>query len=91
MRVNGEHCLRRALLLAAIDFEERGCFRLLTEHYGDCPLFFGRSDGSSGETMLRAMMERRTEQAVGSFRQLYGKTSNADALRPFFPTAVRGC
>ena len=74
------------MLLAAIDFAERGCFRLLTEHYDDCTLFFSRSDGSSGETM-----QRRTEQAVGSFRQLYGKTSNADALHPFFPTAVRGC
>ena len=72
------------MLLAAIDFAERGCFRLLAEHYGDCTLFFSRSDGSSGETMLRAMMERKTEQTVGSFRQLYGKTPNADALCPFF-------
>ena len=84
MRINGAHRLRRALLLAAIDFAERGCFRLLTEHYDDCTLFFSRSDGSSGETMLPAMMERRTEQTVGPFRQLYGKTTNADALRPFF-------
>ena len=72
------------MLLAAIDFEERGCFRLLTEHYDACTLFFCRSHGSSGETMLHAMMERRTEQTVGPFCQLYGKTPNADALRPLF-------
>ena len=72
------------MLLAAIDFEERGCFRLLTEHYDACTLFFCRSYGSSGETMLHAMMERRTEQTVGPFCQLYGKTPNADALRPLF-------
>lgn len=68
-------------LLAAIDFEERTYFRLLTERYDDCTLFFSRSDGSSVETMLQELMERKTEQTVEFFRQVYGKAPNADALR----------
>ena len=68
-------------LLAAIDFEERTYFHLLTERYDDCTLFFSRSDGSSVETMLQELMERKTEQTVEFFRQVYGKAPNADALR----------
>lgn len=68
-------------LLAAIDLEERTYFRLLTEHYDDCTLFFSRSDGSSAEGMLHELMQRKTEQTVEFFRQTYGKAPNAEAIR----------
>lgn len=68
-------------LLSAIDFEERTYFKLLTEHYDACTLFFCRSDGSSVEAMLKELMARKTEQTVAFFQQVYGKTPNADALR----------
>ena len=68
-------------LLAAIDFEERIYFELLREHYDDCTLFFSRSDGSSVETMLHALMQRKTEQTVEFFRQAYGKAPDAEAIR----------
>ncbi len=68
-------------LLAAIDLEERTYFRLLTEHYNDCTLFFSRSDGSSVEGMLHALMQRKTEQTIEFFRQAYGKAPNAEAIR----------
>ncbi len=68
-------------LLQAIDFEERIYLKLLTEHYDECTLFFSRSDGSSVEAMLTGLMQRKTEQTVEFFRQVYGKAPNADALR----------
>ncbi len=68
-------------LLQAIDFEERIYLKLLTEHYDECTLFFSRSDGSSVEVMLTGLMQRKTEQTVKFFRQVYGKAPNADALR----------
>ena len=68
-------------LLHAIDFEERIYIRLLTGHYDECTLFFSRSDGSSVEAMLTGLMQRKTEQTVEFFRQVYGKAPNADALR----------
>lgn len=68
-------------LLQAIDFEERIYIKLLTEHYDECTLFFSRSDGSSVEVMLTGLMQRKTEQTVEFFRQVYGKAPNADALR----------
>lgn len=68
-------------LLQAIDFEERIYIKLLTEHYDECTLFFSRSDGSSVEAMLTGLMQRKTEQTVEFFRQVYGKAPNADALR----------
>lgn len=68
-------------LLAAINLEERTYFRLLTEHYNDCTLFFSRSDGSSAERMLHDLMQRKTEQTVEFFRQAYGKAPNAEAVR----------
>ena len=68
-------------LLSAIDFEERIYIKLLTEHYDECTLFFSRSDGSSIETMLKEMMNRKTEQTVDFFCQIYGKKPNSDAIR----------
>ena len=68
-------------LLAAIDFEERIYFELLQEHYDDCTLFFSRSDGSSVEAMLNELMQRKTEQTVEFFRQVYGKAPDAEAIR----------
>lgn len=68
-------------LLAAIDFEERIYIRLLTEHYDDCTPFFSRSDGSSVETMLNGLMQRKTEQTVEFFHQVYGKAPDATAIR----------
>lgn len=69
------------VLLRAIDFEERTYFRLLTEHYDDCTLFFSRSDGSSAERMLNELMQRKTEQTVEFFQQAYGKAPDAEAIR----------
>ncbi len=68
-------------LLEAIDFEERIYIKLLTKHYDECTLFFSRSDGSSVETMLSGLMQRKTEQTVAFFCRVYGKEPNAEALR----------
>ncbi len=68
-------------LLAAIDFEERIYVQLLTAHYDACTLFFSRSDGSSVETMLTALMRQKTEQTVAFFDSVYGKAPNANAIR----------
>ena len=68
-------------IIQAINMEERIYFRLLTEHYDDCTLFFSRSDGSSAETMLRELMDRKTEQTVEFFASVYGKAPNEDAIR----------
>ena len=68
-------------IIQAINMEERIYFRLLTEHYDDCTLFFSRSDGSSAETMLRELMDRKTEQTVDFFASVYGKAPNEDAIR----------
>ena len=68
-------------LLQAIDFEERIYMRLLQEQYDDCTLFFSRSDGSSVEAMLNELMQRKTEQTVEFFRQVYGKAPDAEAIR----------
>lgn len=68
-------------ILRAINAEEKIYFRLLTEHYDDCTLFFCRSDGSSVETMLGALMDYKTEQTVEFFSHIYGKEPNADAIR----------
>ena len=68
-------------ILRAINAEERIYFKLLTERYDDCTLFFCRSDGSSAEAMLDALMERKTEQTVDFFAHIYGKRPNVDAIR----------
>ena len=68
-------------ILRAINAEEQVYFRLLTEHHDDCTLFFCRSDGSSIETMLHELMNRKAEQTVEFFSHIYGKAPNADAIR----------
>lgn len=68
-------------ILRTINAEEQIYFQLLTEHYDDCTLFFCRSDGSSVETMLDELMDRKTEQTVEFFSHIYGKEPNADAIR----------
>ena len=68
-------------ILRAINAEEQKYFELLTAHYDDCTLFFCRSDGSSVEAMLDELMERKTEQTVEFFAQIYGKAPNIDAIR----------
>ena len=68
-------------ILRAINAEEQVYFRLLTEHCNDCTLFFCRSDGSSIETMLHELMNRKAEQTVEFFSHIYGKAPNADAIR----------
>ena len=68
-------------ILRAINAEEKIYFRLLTEHYDECTLFFCRSDGSPVETMLGALMDHKTEQTVEFFSHIYGKEPNADAIR----------
>ncbi len=68
-------------IIHAINAEEKIYFRLLTGHYDDCTLFFSRSDGSSVETMLRELMDRKTKQTVEFFSDVYGKAPNEDAIR----------
>ena len=68
-------------ILRAINAEEQKYFELLTAHYDDCTLFFCRSDGSSVEAMLGELMERKTEQTVEFFAQIYGKAPNVDVIR----------
>ena len=68
-------------LLDAINFEERIYIKLLTECYEECTLFFCRSDGSSMETVLHELMNRKAEQTVEFFSHIYGKAPNADAIR----------
>ena len=68
-------------ILNAIDFEEYIYFKLLTECYEECTLFWGRSDGSSVEVTLRELMNFKTEQTVAFFAEIYGRAPNADAIR----------
>ena len=68
-------------ILRAINAEEQVYFQLLTEHCNDCTLFFCRSDGSSMETVLHELMNRKAEQTVEFFSHIYGKVPNADAIR----------
>ena len=68
-------------IICAIHAEEKVYFRLLTEHYNECTLFFSRSDGSSVEKILKELMNRKTKQTVDFFSDVYGKTPNEDAIR----------
>lgn len=68
-------------IIRAIHVEENIYFRLLTEHYDACTLFFSRSDGSSVEAMREALMDRKTKQTVAFFSAVYGKAPNEDAIR----------
>ena len=68
-------------IIRAINAEEHVYFRLLTERCNDCTLFFCRSDGSSIETMLHELMNRKAEQMMEFFSHIYGKAPNADAIR----------
>ena len=68
-------------IIRVINAEEKIYFRLLTDHYDDCTLFFSRSDGSSVETMRRELMDRKTRQTVEFFSDVYGKAPNEDAIR----------
>ena len=64
---NAKHSAQPEDILRAINAEEQVYFQLLTEHCNDCTLFFCRSDGSSMETVLHELMNRKAEQTVGSF------------------------
>ena len=68
-------------IIRAINVEEGIYFRLLTEHYDDCTLFFSRSDGSSVEAVLKELMDRKTKQTIEFFSEVYGKAPNEDAIR----------
>ena len=59
-----KHSAQPEDILRAINSEERIYFQLLTEHHDDCTLFFCRSDGSSIETVLHELMNRKAEQTV---------------------------
>lgn len=52
-------------IIRAINVEEGIYFRLLTEHYDECTLFFSRSDGSSAETMRSPI--RANQSTIVSF------------------------
>ncbi len=68
-------------VIRAINVEESIYFRLLSEHYDDCTLFFSRSDGSSVGTMLEELLNRKTKQTIDFFSEVYGKAPNEDAIR----------
>jgi len=68
-------------IIRAINAEEEIYFRLLTEHYDECTLFFSRSDGSSVEAILKELVDRKTKQTVDFFSAIYGKAPNEDAIR----------
>ena len=76
-----KHSAKPEGILCAINAEEQIYFQLLTERYDDCTLFYCRSDGSSIEATLHELMERKAEQTVEFFFQVYGKEPNADAIR----------
>ena len=76
-----KHSARPEDILRAINAEESIYFRLLTEHYDDCTLFFSRSDGSSVEMILKEIMNTKTKQTVEFFSEVYGKAPNEDAIR----------
>ena len=78
---NAKHSAQPEDILRAINAEEQVYFQLLTEHCNDCTLFFCRSDGSSMETVLHELMNRKAEQTVEFFSHIYGKAPNADAIR----------
>ena len=68
-------------IIHAVNAEEKIYFRLLTEHYDDCTLFFCRSDGSSAEAVLKELMDIKAKQTVDFFSDIYGKVPNEDAIR----------
>ena len=69
-------------LQEAIVSEEKIYMELFLKHYEECRLFFCCSDGSSVETMIKGMMEKKTEQTVAFFRETCGKEPpNASAVR----------
>ena len=76
-----KHSAQPEDILRAINAEESIYFRLLTEHYDDCTLFFSRSDGSSVEMILKEIMNTKTKQTVEFFSEVYGKAPNEDAIR----------
>ena len=76
-----KHSAKPEDILRAINAEESIYFRLLTEHYDDCTLFFSRSDGSSVEMILKEIMNTKTKQTVEFFSEVYGKAPNEDAIR----------
>ena len=76
-----KHSAQTEDILRAINAEESIYFRLLTEHYDDCTLFFSRSDGSSVEMILKEIMNTKTKQTVEFFSEVYGKAPNEDAIR----------
>ena len=76
-----KHSAKNEDILCAINVEESIYFRLLTEHYDDCTLFFSRSDGSSVEMILKEIMNTKTKQTVDFFSEVYGKAPNEDAIR----------
>ena len=75
-----EVCTPEALL-EAIAFEDQIYFRLLTGYYEECVLFFCRSDGSSTEQLLNAIMQSKTEQTVEFLSRCCAKKPNADSIR----------
>lgn len=62
-------------LLNAINYEERIYFRLLSDYYDECTLFFSRSDGSSVEKMVSRLMDTKTEQTVEFFHRSLRKST----------------
>ena len=67
-------------LLAALQQEEQFYLDLLFEHYEECVLFFCRSDGSSIQTMLEQMLERKATQTIHYLKSIAKRDCNLDGL-----------
>ena len=76
-----KHSAKPEDILRTINAEESIYFRLLTEHYDDCTLFFSRSDGSSVEIILKELMDCKAKQTVEFFSEVYSKAPNEEAIR----------
>ena len=67
-------------ILEAIRQEEEIYLRLLFKYYDQCILFFCRSDGSSVEKQLSALMEEKARQTVEFFRTIARREVDFDGV-----------
>ena len=71
----------RQALMDAIRYEEQLYLDLLFDHYQDCVLFFCKSEGSSLQREMDAMMEEKAKQTVEFFRSMAAKPLDFDGIR----------
>lgn len=71
---------------AAMEYEKRCYIELLFEYYEKCTLFFCKSDGSSVERMLSAMMKKKTEVTAAFLQSIAKKTVDTNAIQILMST-----